>query len=149
MANFRSHHTAISVKNLEKSLSFYNYFGFKAVATWYAKDGSLTIVHMALPDGRVLELFNYAKNADVTTANPGIGNDLEQIGVKHFGLHVDNLAEVREHMVEDGFEGITPLTHGRTRVDYFFVPDPDGYWVEVVSDNRELSVDSPLVIREE
>lgn len=148
MIDFHPHHVAISVRDLEASQDFYRYFGFEMVAKWTARDGSLIIVHMAQSNGFVLEMFGYAKNQEVPSQSLDVGNDLEEIGVKHFAFNVSDLSAVRNQMVDDDIKGMTEIKRGRTQVDYFFVPDPDGNWVEVVEDLRSISPGAPLLIQE-
>lgn len=149
MAPFTEHHIALSVRDLESALKFYGYFGFRLCAKWTAGDDSLIIAHAKRPDGTlVLEFFNYADNSTKSRLSPGVGNDLGELGVKHFGFTVDDLNSVRDQMVKDGHQGMTEIIHGRTRIDYFFVPDPDGNWVEVVHEDRNLDPDRPIIMRE-
>jgi catechol 2,3-dioxygenase-like lactoylglutathione lyase family enzyme len=149
MTEFKPHHVAITVRDVASSQAFYSYFGFKMVAKWTARDESLVIIHMAQSGGFVLEMFGYTKNEHLGNQSLEVGNDLEEIGVKHFGFNVSGLPEVRDQMIKDGISGMTEIKHGRTQVDYFFVPDPDGNWVEVVEDLRSISPTSPLVIQED
>jgi glyoxylase I family protein len=134
---FAAHHCALSVADLPASVGFYEVFGFRLGHRWAAADGSLEIVHLVL-GGFVLELFAYAGNAGGRRLELAAGNDLARRGVKHLALRVDSLAEARRELVARGIGAgeIGPDTRGRTGLDYFFVRDPDGIWVEVVRDDR-------------
>ena len=146
MPSVAEHHTAISVADLARTRAFYECFGFRLVAQWESAGGSLTIAHLRLPTGYLLEVFQYAKNAGVAKAALGAGNNLEDVGVKHIGLRVDNLAEIRAGLTGRGHE-CTAIRAGRTGIDYFFVRDPDGLWVEVVQDHRALDPAQPIHLR--
>ena len=103
---------------------------------WDADDQSLSIVH--LKSGMVfLELFAFAKNRDAPMLNMEAGNDLSAIGVKHFGLHVPNVRVCLQEMQTHGYiVSSVEAIRGRTGIDYFFVQDPDGMWIEIVQDER-------------
>jgi catechol 2,3-dioxygenase-like lactoylglutathione lyase family enzyme len=122
------------------SVGFYEVLGFRVGHRWAAGDGALEIVHLVL-GGFVLELFAYADNAGGAPLDLAAGNDLPARGVKHLALRVDSLAAARRELVRGGVDpgAIGPDTRGRTGLDYFFVRDPDGIWVEVVRDERGLS----------
>jgi glyoxylase I family protein len=130
------HHVALSVRDLEKSQAFYERLGFRQVHRWDADDKSLTIVHLKLKS-IVLELFAYASNVAADPLLLEVANNLTQIGVKHFGIEVSNVHICLEEMLIAGYEASKPeVTKGRTGVDYFFIKDPDGMWVEIVQDDR-------------
>lgn len=131
---FRAHHVAISVRDLDKTLAFYARLGFAPVLRWQAEDGSLTITHVGL-GGFLLEVFCYAANARSPAAGPATGNDLEVVGVKHLALAVDDVASVRAGLVGEGLL-VTEVVEGRMGLVYCFVRDPDGYWVEIVQAPR-------------
>ena len=149
MATFAEHHVAFSVRDLEKSLSFYEYFGFRLCAQWTSADGNLTIAHSKRDgSGFLLEFFCYAENRDKSRIDTSLGNDLSIIGIKHIGFTVANLKEVREAMLKDGLEVMTDVIHGRTQIDYFFARDPDGNWVEALQEERHLDPDHPIYLHE-
>ena len=130
------HHVALSVRNIAATQRFYEQLGFRQVHRWDAEDNSLTIVHLKL-HSVVLELFAYAVNTDDEALRLEVANNLTQIGVKHVGLQVDDVETCLQEMITAGYETNKPeVTKGRTNVDYFFIKDPDGIWVEIVQDDR-------------
>ncbi len=129
---FSAHHFTLSVADLQATTAFYSIFGFRPHLTWAADDGSLQITHLAL-NGFILEIFCYATNAEESRPDLDVGNDLPTTGVKHLALRVDDLQAAKRYLTEAGVDPGTPITHGRTGLDYFFVRDPDGLWLEVVA----------------
>ena len=128
---FKIHHIAISVSDIEKSLSFYKQFGFEEFRSWEANDKTLTIKHLKLNDF-VLEIFCFSNS---TADEPTKDRELEIRGVKHFALEVDNLEQTRQWILENKISTeITEIKHGRTGIDYFFIKDPDGIWIELVKE---------------
>lgn len=134
--NYKLHHTAISVRNLENSLEFYMKLGYQQVHRWNAEDNSLTVVHLKLGES-FLEVFAYEQNQDGEPANFSYANNLEEIGVKHVAFQVDDLEAALQDLKDKGLASSdTNIREGRTKVSYFFIQDPDGVWVEVVEDKR-------------
>ena len=142
MTSYHPHHTAVSVRDLRVSKEFYGYFGFRTVFEWAAEDGSLTISHLRLGEdgqsGPLLELFQFAENAGRACLDLTLGNNLPAGGVKHFGRAGADVARAREEIMAAGIGEGSPLTAGRTGIEYFFVRDPDGLHVEIVHDPRRL-----------
>lgn len=130
------HHIALSVRSATASIQFYKRLGFTEAVVWHAPDGTLSIHQLMNSSGVILELFAYTHNTHQPQAQPTIGNDLETVGVKHFGLSVDNLDEFRAVALSWGEP--TDIVMGRTGFRYCFIKDPDGNWVEIVEDKRGL-----------
>lgn len=134
--NLKPHHTAISVRSLEKSLAFYEQLGFKQVHRYDEADGSMSIVHLKLGE-YFLEIFVYNKNREAPAVNYDYANNLEEIGVKHIALQTEDIEKSLTELKKAGLaDEKTQITHGRTKVSYFFIKDPDGVWVEIVKDER-------------
>ena len=55
------HHTAISVRDINKSLDFYKTLGYEEVHRYNEPNGSLELVHLKLV-GSFLGIFAYKKN---------------------------------------------------------------------------------------
>lgn len=120
-------HTCVRVKDLEASLDFYtNALGFKVAETLDYPDFEFTLVYSELEEGGYqLELtYNYDQEESYDLGN----------GYGHIAVGVDNLEEVREELIEAGYEeqvgDVKELSDGAAR--YFFITDPDGYKIEVI-----------------
>ena len=130
------HHTAISVRQLDKSLEFYQTLGFQQVHRYDEADGSMSIVHLKLGSS-FLEIFAYKKNEGEPPLDLERANNLRDIGVKHIALQTADIEASLADMKAKGLATAdTGITIGRTRVSYFFIQDPDGVWVEIVKDDR-------------
>lgn len=120
-------HTCVRVKDLEASLDFYiNALGFKVAETLDYPDFEFTLVYLELEEGGYqLELtYNYDQEEPYDLGN----------GYGHIAVGVDNLEEVREELIEEGYKDqvgdVKELSDGAAR--YFFITDPDGYKIEVI-----------------
>ncbi|MDT8375921.1 MAG: VOC family protein [Mariprofundaceae bacterium] len=135
---FSPHHVAITASGLERSVSFYEKLGFCEVLRWQAEDGSLTIVQMRL-NTLLLEIFCYASSKEGGVKERTLESDLRTIGTKHFGLRVDDIEAARKQLIEAGLADVSvTVTKGRTGIEYLFLRDPDGLFVEIVQDDRDF-----------
>jgi len=133
------HHIAIAVSDLECSVPFYEKLGFREVMRWQAEDGSLVIVQMKL-EALLLELFCYVSASKSDVKERALESDLRVVGIRHFGLKTDDIEKRRLQLIEAGLiDDSVAVTHGRTGIDYLFMRDPDGMFIEIVQDDRKLS----------
>ena len=134
---FSIHHISLSVTSLDTSVNFYQKLGFKEVLRWKADDGSLQISHLKL--GEVfLELFSFKKFVEAPSSTKKLDTDLMRIGVKHFGIKVRSIIEAKDWVEKNNIAQNVEIKHGRTNIDYFFIQDPDGIFIEFVQDDRGL-----------
>jgi catechol 2,3-dioxygenase-like lactoylglutathione lyase family enzyme len=143
-----THHVAISVIDLAETIAFYKNLGFRLALQWTSGDDTLRIAHMEGPGGTYLELFAYEANQGSERLVMDVGNDLTSVGLKHFGLAVDNLSEAHAALSKLPGVEVTDIKKGRMLIDYFFVRDPNGIWVEVVEDHRSISAEEPIYLTE-
>lgn len=121
-------HTCIRVKDLEKSLKFYeDALGLIVTRKKDFPDHKFTLVYLSSEiGGYEIELtYNY----DVE--NPyEVGN-----GFSHTAIGVDKLEDFREKHIALGYE-VTALKGLPGQAPrYYFVTDPDGYKVEIIRNN--------------
>jgi glyoxylase I family protein len=134
---FTFHHVAISVADIDRSVTFYSQLGFQTVLEWVSDDSSLKIVHMKL-DTSILELFCYANHFASPQTTLSLDTDLPVLGVKHFGLRTPSIKDMYSRLKNIGYPPITEIRKGRTGITYFFIKDPDGMHIEIVQDDRGL-----------
>lgn len=137
------HHIALSVRDAQASIEFYSHFGFTEAVVWRADDATLAIHQLINHESVMLELFVYAASVQKPRIHNTVGNNLEEIGIKHLGMRVDNLDEFRVAINSIG--EVTDIVMGRTGFRYFFVKDPDGNWVEVVEDKRDIILGGAVI----
>lgn len=143
---FKVHHFTISVRDIDDSSRFYTLFGFELALRWDALDGSLSIAHLADESGFILEMFQYNENATLPRPQIDIGNNLYDLGVKHFAFRVADVHAAWAELNSIEYIEITEIRQGRTGVEYFFASDPDGNWVEIVQDDRSLDSGNPVLV---
>ncbi|KAI5284124.1 Lactoylglutathione lyase [Ascosphaera acerosa] len=155
-AAYRLNHTMLRVKDPEKSLAFYrDTLGMKLLRHKQNPDAKFDLYFLAFEDGQppadeaakrekdgnpyacwegVLELtHNYG-----TEDQPGKvyhNGNAEPKGFGHVCVTVDDIAAACQRFDERGVEWQKRLTDG-TMKDIAFLRDPDGYWVEVIQNNR-------------
>ena len=104
-------HFNFNVLNLEKSLEFYEKaLGLKPVREKDASDGSFKLVYLG--DGL----------SDFT---------LELTWLKDLAFHVDDYDAIHKKHQEMGC-----ICYENPAMGIYFISDPDGYWIEIVPENK-------------
>jgi glyoxylase I family protein len=134
---FSVHHISLSVKDIDRSIKFYNQLEFAEVHRWKSPNGDLEISHLKVND-IFLELFCFKVHQDAPSTTMSLEKDLPRIGVKHFGLKVKSIEEIKKILIEKGIANNIEIKRGRTNIDYFFIKDPDDIFIEIVQDDRGL-----------
>lgn len=134
---FSFHHISLSVSNIENSVKFYSAFGFVSVLHWESEDRKLKIEHLKLGIA-FLELFCFSNPEPAPDSMNSLEKDLQVIGTRHFGLKVKSILQAKEYLISNNMADNIEIIHGKTGIDYFFIKDPDGIFVEVVQDDRNL-----------
>ncbi|KAF1809729.1 glyoxalase I [Eremomyces bilateralis CBS 781.70] len=150
VTTYRMNHTMIRVKDPEKSLAFYqDICGMNLVRTHEVAaasfnlyflsygaspaDGPSGVSPMAGQEGLLELTWNYGteKDADFKYHD---GN-AEPQGFGHICLAVDDLEEACKRFEEKGVNWRKRLTDGRMK-NIAFILDPDGYWIEIVQNEK-------------
>ena len=134
---FQPDHYAISVGDVEKSISFYEKLEFEVIKDFSAEDGSVRIVQMK--NGNfILEMFCYPDSEKLPDFVNTLGEDLKVKGAKHLGLRVQSLEKAARYLLETGLISHMPdISKGRLGRSYFFIKDPNGIFVEIISAESE------------
>ncbi len=118
--NFKMIHTNINVRDLSKSLSFYEEaFGLRVIRTKEHPDGKFKLVYISDDkDNYQIELTWLADRADDYTHGD---NDL------HIAFETDDYAAAYKKHKEMGC-----TFYENEEMKLYFIQDPDGYWLEVL-----------------
>lgn len=145
-STYRFNHTMIRVKDHSKSLQFYqDILGMSLLRTSESPSSGFNLYFLGYVPGAnndvntkplegVLELtWNYGTEKDEGFHYHN-GNSEPQ-GFGHLAISVDDLDAACQRLEEKGVSWKKRLTDGRMK-NVAFVLDPDGYWIEVVQNER-------------
>ncbi len=145
-STYRFNHTMIRVKDHTKSLRFYqDILGMSLLRTSESPSSGFNLYFLGYVPGAdndvntkplegVLELtWNYGTEKDEGFHYHN-GNSEPQ-GFGHLAISVDDLDAACQRLEEKGVSWKKRLTDGRMK-NVAFVLDPDGYWIEVVQNER-------------
>lgn len=128
------HHVAVTASNFERSLDFYQKLGFRVLANRHLPEKHKKIALLASGNFK-LELFWFEDGQDEPRTRETIGNNVHDVGAKHFALRVDSMDELRARLAELAIPLESEPATGDTGYDFCFIRDPDGIWIEFVQDD--------------
>ena len=126
-------HTMVRVKDLDKSIAFYELLGLKETRRFENEGGRFTLVFMA-PPGQEECPVELTYNWDGDDALPTDG--------RHFGhlaYRVDNIYETCQHLMDNGVTINRPPRDGHMA----FVRSPDNISVELLQAGDSLPPAAP------
>ena len=113
-------HLLLVVKDIEKSVSFYQQLGFEHVETIQRPNDRIGVI---TKDNLTFELMQLP-NGEETHRAPRKDSDL---GFRHIGFRVDDLQETYENLKDKiMFDGPPVQSAGRGSRQLLFFKDPDG-----------------------
>jgi lactoylglutathione lyase len=121
---FKFAHNNINVLDLEKSLAFYKQaLGLKEVRRKEAEDGSFTLVYLG--DGVSEHLLELTYLRDRTDPYNLGDNEI------HLAFTTEDFEAAHKLHSEMGC-----ICYENTKMNIYFISDPDGYWLEIVPAKR-------------
>jgi lactoylglutathione lyase len=126
-------HTMVRVKDLEKSIAFYELLGLRETRRHDSEGGRFTLVFMA-PPGQEDCPVELTYNWDGDDALP---SDSRHFG--HLAYSVDNIYDTCQHLMDNGVTINRPPRDGRMA----FVRSPDNVSVELLQAGDALPAAEP------
>ena len=126
-------HTMVRVKDLEKSMAFYELLGLKETRRNESEGGRFTLVFMA-PEGQPECPIELTYNWD---GDEGLPSDSRHFG--HLAYGVDNIYETCQFLMDNGVTINRPPHDGRMA----FVRSPDNVSVELLQNGEALPPAEP------
>ena len=126
-------HTMVRVKDLEKSMAFYELLGLKETRRMDSEGGRFSLIFMA-PPGQEDCPVELTYNWDGDDALP---DDSRHFG--HLAYAVDNIYEMCQHLADNGVTINRPPRDGRMA----FVRSPDNVSVELLQNGDALEPAEP------
>jgi lactoylglutathione lyase len=126
-------HTMVRVKDLEKSMAFYELLGLKETRRMDSDEGRFSLIFMA-PPGQEECPVELTYNWDGDDALP---DDSRHFG--HLAYRVDNIYDMCKHLQDNGVTINRPPRDGRMA----FVRSPDNISVELLQEGDALEPAEP------
>lgn len=126
-------HTMVRVKDLEKSMAFYELLGLKETRRIVSEEGRFSLIFMA-PDGQEDSPIELTYNWDGDDALP---SDSRHFG--HLAYEVENIYETCQHLMDNGVTINRPPRDGHMA----FVRSPDNISIELLQAGDSLPVAEP------
>ncbi|KIC21670.1 VOC family protein [Leisingera sp. ANG-Vp] len=126
-------HTMVRVKDLEKSMAFYELLGLKQTRRWDYEAGRFTLVFMA-PPGQEETPLELTYNWD---GDEGLPSDSRHFG--HLAYGVDDIYAACQHLMDNGVTINRPPRDGRMA----FVRSPDNVSIELLQNGEPLAPAEP------
>jgi len=126
-------HTMVRVKDLEKSIAFYELLGLKETRRHDSEGGRFTLVFMA-PPGQEECPVELTYNWDGDDALP---SDSRHFG--HLAYRVGNIYDVCQHLMDNGVTINRPPRDGHMA----FVRSPDNISIEILQEGEHLAPAEP------
>jgi lactoylglutathione lyase len=95
----RIDHTALVVKDLDRTIDFYTrILGFHVARRLAFSDRELVILALGEAPAAKIELLRY----DATDPSDSVPDDRTRLGLRHLALHVSDVSATYEHLVTSG-----------------------------------------------
>ncbi len=126
-------HTMVRVKDLEKSMAFYELLGLKEIRRKDSEEGRFSLIFMAAP-GQEETPLELTWNWD---GDDGLPSDSRHFG--HLAYGVDNIYETCQRLMDNGVTINRPPRDGHMA----FVRSPDNISIELLQNGDRLEPSEP------
>ncbi|WP_425045567.1 VOC family protein [Primorskyibacter sp. S87] len=131
-------HTMVRVKDLEKSMAFYELLGLRKTRHYDSEEGRFSLIFMS-PPGQEEAPIELTYNWD---GDEGLPSDSRHFG--HLAYGVDNIYETCQNLMDNGVIINRPPRDGRMA----FVRSPDNISVELLQNGDALEPAEPWLSME-
>jgi lactoylglutathione lyase len=126
-------HTMVRVKDLDKTMAFFDLLGLREKRRIENEKGRFTLVFMAPPDQEECPVeLTYNWDGD-----DGLPSDSRHFG--HLAYRVDNIYETCQHLMDHGVTICRPPRDGHMA----FVRSPDNISIELLQEGEALAPAEP------
>jgi len=146
-STYKFNHSMIRVKDPKASVKFYEFLGMKLLQKLEQPEAKFDLYFMAYDGPKaassgnhrsdregVIELTHNYGTEDDPNYKVANGNSEPGKGFGHVCISVDHIQAACKRLEDAGYKFQKKLTDGRMK-SIAFALDPDGYWVEIISQN--------------
>ncbi len=126
--NLKLHHLAITVSDIQKSVSFYKRLGFELISIYDKSEPGAKGASLKL-ESNELEMFCFKDSTKSKSRE--LKETFKTIGITHFALGHEDLDECCKKLKKAGFEVLHEPKTASTGHRYSFIKDPDGIYIEL------------------